>query len=287
MKLIRFGDLGRERPGLQLDNGKRKDLSEAVKDFDHAFFADAGIERLRAWLRDRDVSRLPDVNAGARMGAPIARPGKILAIGLNYRDHAAESGAQVPSEPILFSKAVTSFSGPNDPIQIPPDSVKTDYEIELGIVIGQTVRRLSDHTAARAAIAGVVLVNDVSERHWQLERGGQWDKGKGFDSFCPVGPWLVTLDEVDLNQARRLVTRVNGRKRQSSMTDQMIFSPDEIVRYVSQVMTLEAGDLICTGTPAGVGMGMKPPLYLAKGDVVELEIDGLGRQRQVCELVLD
>lgn len=283
MKLIRFGDRGHEKPGIQLDNGQRKDVSAVVRDYDRAFFEEGGLAALRSWLGQQDLARLPEVNAAARTGAPIARPGKILAIGLNYRDHAVESGMAVPAEPVLFMKAVTSFSGPNDPIRIPEASLKTDYEVELGLVIGRTIRGRIDEPAAAAAIAGLVLVNDVSERHWQLERGGQWDKGKGFDTFCPVGPWLVTSDEADPTVARKLVLRVNGRKRQSSTTAEMVFPPAAIVSYLSQVMTLEAGDLICTGTPAGVGQSLKPPQFLKAGDVVELEIEGLGRQRQVCE----
>ncbi len=282
MKLIRCGEPGHEKPGIQLDSGARKDVSALVREFNHAFFADGGVERLREQVAARGFLSLPDVNGSARTGPPIPRPGKIVAIGLNYRAHAAESGAKVPSEPIIFLKATTSFSGPNDSIVIPKGSTKTDYEVELGVVIGRTTRGLAAPADAVRHIAGYCVVNDVSERAFQLERGGQWDKGKGCDTFCPTGPWLVTPDEVGDPSSLKLVLHINGRKRQSSTTADMIFSPAFIVHYVSQFMTLEPGDLITTGTPSGVGMGLKPPEFLIDGDVVTLEIDKLGRQRQQC-----
>jgi 2,4-diketo-3-deoxy-L-fuconate hydrolase len=281
MKLIRCGEPGHEKPGIQLDNGARKDVSGLVRDFDQAFFADGGAERLRERIGG-GLLDLPPADGGARTAAPIPRPGKIVAVGLNYRDHAAESGVAVPGEPVLFLKATTSFSGPNDPIVIPRGSTKTDYEVELGVVIGRTARGLAGVADAAACIAGYCVVNDVSERAFQLERGGQWDKGKGCDTFCPVGPWLVTPDEVGDPAGLALKLRVNGQKRQASTTAEMVFAPAFLVHYISQFMTLEPGDLVTTGTPGGVGQGMKPPRFLGVGDVIELEIAKLGRQRQVC-----
>lgn len=282
MKLIRFGEPGHEKPGIQLDSGARKDVSSLVREYDAAFFAEGGCERLKEQVAARGFQQLPEVNGSARTGAPIPRPGKIVSIGLNYRDHAAESAQAVPSEPIVFLKAITSFSGPNDPLIIPRGSTRTDYEIELGVVIGRTARTLSAPAEALRHIAGYCVVNDVSERAFQFEPGGQWDKGKGCDTFCPTGPWLVTPDEVGDPSHLKLLLRVNGRKRQSASTADMLFSPAYVVHHVSQYMTLEAGDLITTGTPAGVGMSLKPPQYLVAGDVVELEIEKLGRQRQQC-----
>jgi len=282
MKLIRFGDHGREKAGIQLDSGARKDVSAIVPDWTGAALADGGIDRVRAAIDARGANALPDVNAAARTGSCVARPHKIIGIGLNYRDHAAESGMPIPTEPILFLKATSSFSGPNDQIIIPPGSTKADWEVELGLVIATTARHLASPADAAAHIAGYCVVNDVSERAHQLERGGQWTKGKSADSFTPVGPWLVTPDEAGdvANLTMRL--RVNGEKRQKGSTSTMIFDCATIVHYVSQFMTLEPGDVITTGTPPGVGHGMKPPQYLKAGDVVELEIERLGRQRQVC-----
>jgi len=253
-----------------------------VRDYNQAFFAEGGLERLREQVAARGFQQLPEVNGSARTGAPIPRPGKIIAIGLNFRAHAAESGAKVPSEPIVFSKATTSFNGPNDPIIIPKGSTKTDYEVELGVVISRTARNLASPTEALRHIAGYCVVNDVSERAFQMAAGGQWDKGKGCDTFCPTGPWLVTPDEVGDPSLLKMHLRVNGIKRQSSTTADMIFSPTVIVHHLSHYMTLEPGDLITTGTPSGVGMGMKPPQYLGDGDVIELDIEKLGRQRQQC-----
>lgn len=281
MKLIRFGDHGRERAGVQLDNGARKDVSAIVADWDGAALAGDAVERVRAALA-ADPRALPDVNAAARTGPCIARPHKIIGIGLNYRDHAAELGLPVPAEPIVFLIATSSFSGPNDRIVIPPGSTRTDWEIELGVVIGRTARHLPGPAAAAAHIAGYCVVNDVSERSHQFDRGGQWTKGKSADSFTPVGPWLVTPDEAGDVGDLAMRLRVNGEKRQKGSTATMIFDCATIVHYVSGFMTLEPGDLITTGTPPGAGMGMQPPQYLRPGDVVELEIERLGRQRQVC-----
>jgi 2-keto-4-pentenoate hydratase/2-oxohepta-3-ene-1,7-dioic acid hydratase in catechol pathway len=279
MKLIRFGEHGREKPGVQLDNGARKDVSAIVPDWNGATLAGDGVERVRAALA---AGGLPDVNAAARTGPCVARPHKIIGIGLNFRDHALEMGIPLPAEPILFLKATSSFSGPNDPIVIPRGSLKTDWEIELGIVIGREARYLDSPAESGSRIAGYCVVNDVSERSFQLERGGQWTKGKSADSFTPVGPWLVTPDEAGDVGALTMRLRVNGQKRQSGSTASMIFDPASIVHYASQFMTLEPGDVITTGSPPGVGQGMKPPRFLKPGDVVELEIERLGRQRQVC-----
>jgi 2-keto-4-pentenoate hydratase/2-oxohepta-3-ene-1,7-dioic acid hydratase in catechol pathway len=277
MKLVRFGETGRERPGLIGQDGAVRDLSSLVPDLGPESLSPEALERLRGV----DPAGLPPVPDGVRLGAPVARVGKIVAIGLNYRDHAEEAGLGVPTEPAIFLKAVTSISGPNDDIVIPPGSVKTDWEVELGIVIGTRARRVSEDEAM-GHVAGYLCVNDVSEREYQLERGGTWDKGKGCDSFAPLGPWLVTADEVPNPQALELWLNVNGVRRQSGSTAAMIAGVRKIVSYASGFMTLEPGDIIATGTPAGVGLGCKPPEYLKPGDVVELGITGLGAQRNVC-----
>ena len=226
---------------------------------------------------------LPDAPANVRLGAPVARPRNVFAIGLNYSDHAKETGAAIPSEPILFMKATGAVCGPHDPILIPRGSVKTDWEVELGLVIGRTARYLESKAAAREHVAGFCIADDVSERSFQIERGGQWSKGKSSDNFLPLGPWLVTADELPDPQALAMRLTVNGETRQAGNTATMIFDVWHIVHYLSQFLTLEAGDVVITGTPPGVGMAMKPPKFLAAGDVVELTIDGLGRQRCVCE----
>ncbi|MBA3685108.1 MAG: fumarylacetoacetate hydrolase family protein [Planctomycetes bacterium] len=281
MKLIRFGDKGSEKPGIQLDNGARKDVSGLVRDFDGDFFRSGGLAKLAGAVRDGGAG-LPNVNAAARTASCVPRPGKIIGIGLNYRDHAIESGLPIPEEPVVFMKATTSLSGPNDQVVIPKGSVKTDWEVELGMVIGADARYLGSVADAKAHIAGYCVINDVSERAFQIERGGQWDKGKSCDTFTPVGPWLVTADEVGDPQALKMRLRVNGEKRQSGSSSTMIFACDHIVWYLSQFMTLEAGDIITTGTPPGVGLGMKPPQYLKAGDIMDLEIEKLGSQRQHC-----
>jgi 2-keto-4-pentenoate hydratase/2-oxohepta-3-ene-1,7-dioic acid hydratase in catechol pathway len=281
MKLVRFGPRGQEKPGIRAADGRIKDVSAHVRDYDHAFFAADGLARLRDLAAD--AATLPDVSADARLGPPVARPRNVFAIGLNYSDHAKETGAAIPSEPILFMKATSAICGPHDPILIPRGSRKTDWEVELGLVIGRDARSLPSKEAARECVAGFCVANDVSERAFQLERGGQWSKGKSCDSFLPLGPWLVTADEVDDPQRLDLRLEVNGVSRQHGSTATMIFDVWQIVHYLSQFLTLEAGDVVITGTPPGVGMAMKPPVYLAAGDVVTLSIDGLGSQRSVCE----
>ncbi len=280
MKLVRFGPRGQERPGIVVADGAIKDCSTLVSDYDHAFFTAGGLDRLRAVA---DIRALPDVPAGVRLGAPVARPRNVFAIGLNYADHARETGAAIPAEPILFMKATTAVSGPHDPIRIPHGSTKTDWEVELGLVLGCDAYALGSPAEARGVVAGFVLANDVSERAFQLERGGQWSKGKSCPTFLPLGPWLVTSDEIGDPQSLGLWLDVNGRRRQTGSTATMIFDVWTIVHYVSQFIQLEAGDVIITGTPPGVGMARTPPEFLRPGDVVELGIDGLGRQRSVCE----
>jgi 2-keto-4-pentenoate hydratase/2-oxohepta-3-ene-1,7-dioic acid hydratase in catechol pathway len=279
MKLIQFGGIGNEKPGLCDSNGRRFDLSGYFSSYDSKFFAVDGLARLRAiWQQHGET--LPLVPENARWAAPIARPGKIVAIGLNYSDHAAEAGMPIPSEPILFLKASNTLSGPFDDVLIPRGSAKTDWEIELGVVIGAEARYLQSEAEAEACIAGYSLSHDVSEREFQLERGGQWTKGKSCDTFNPLGPWLATSDEIADPHALAMHLSVNGEPRQSGTTATMIFRVPFLIHYLSQFMTLEPGDLISTGTPPGVGLGMKPPKYLKAGDVVELSITGLGCQRQ-------
>jgi 2,4-didehydro-3-deoxy-L-rhamnonate hydrolase len=281
MKLIRFGAKEQEKPGLLVD-GKRRDASAWFHDWDAAFYAANGLQKLADKLSSTGAAELLEVPQGVRWAAPIARPGKIVCVGLNYSDHAKESGMDVPKEPVLFMKASNTMVGPNDDLLIPRGSTKTDWEVELGLVIGTEARYLESREQAELCIAGYCLSHDVSEREFQLERSGQWSKGKSCDTFNPLGPWLATRDEVPdaLNLNMRL--SVNGQIRQRGNTGTMVHGPAVLVRYISQFMTLEPGDLISTGTPPGVGLGMKPPTYLKAGDVVELEIDGLGKQRQVC-----
>jgi 2,4-didehydro-3-deoxy-L-rhamnonate hydrolase len=283
MKLLRVGPVGAEKPAALLADGEDQavDLSDVVDDFDEAFFGSAGIERIQPIVAERTEQRshlLP--LAGQRIGAPIARPHQILCIGLNYSDHAAETGQAVPSEPILFTKSPNTLIGPNDDVRIPRGATKPDWEVELGIVIGRRTSYLDSVEEARDAIAGWTLVNDVSERAFQMERGGQWSKGKSAETFNPAGPWLVTPDEIDDVRDLGMWLDVNGERRQTGSTSTMIFDPYFLVHHLSQFMVLEPGDLIDTGTPPGVGMGLKPPVWLQAGDVMELGIDGLGRQRQ-------
>jgi 2-keto-4-pentenoate hydratase/2-oxohepta-3-ene-1,7-dioic acid hydratase in catechol pathway len=278
MKLIRFGQPGAERPGIFVD-GVRKDVSAHVSDFDRAFFQSGGLDRLAQLV----TGTLPDVPEGARWAAPVARPGKVICIGLNYSDHAKESNMPIPAEPIVFQKGANTVVGPYDPILIPRRSEKTDWEVELGVVIGRDARYLESADVALDYVGGYCISHDVSERAFQLERGGQWTKGKSCDNFNPLGPWLSTADEVPDPQALSMELSVNGRRMQTGSTATMIFGVAYLVHYLSQFMTLEAGDLISTGTPPGVGLGMKPPTYLRRGDVVDLSIEGLGCQRQVCE----
>lgn len=281
MRLIRFGSIGNEKPGVIDSRGIRRDLSASFNDWDMKFFQDGGVGRV-AEILARDFAALPAVPESERWAAPVARPGKVICIGLNYSDHAAESNMPIPSEPIIFMKASNTVVGPFDEVQIPRGSEKTDWEVELGVVIGKQARYLASQDAAAQHIAGYCLTHDVSERSFQLERGGQWTKGKSCDTFNPLGPWLATSDEVPAVDALEMKLWVNGEQRQKGTTAKMIFNVRYLVHYLSQFMTLEAGDLISTGTPPGVGLGMKPPQYLKAGDIVELEIDGLGRQKQTC-----
>lgn len=280
MKLIKFGQQGSEKPGVILSNGTTIDVSAFTRDFDEAFFESSGLERLSAWL-EMNASNAPQVPAGIRLGAPLARPSKIICIGLNYSDHAKESGMAVPVEPIIFFKSTTALTGPNDGLMIPEGSEKTDWEVELAVVIGKTARSVSED-AAMDYVAGYVLHNDYSERAWQLERGGQWVKGKSADTFAPLGPWLATKEEIPDPHILRLWLKVNGEMKQDGTTANLIFKIPFLVSYLSRFMTLLPGDVISTGTPAGVGLGFNPPQYLRVGDTVELGIDGLGIQKQTA-----
>lgn len=280
MKLMRVGPAGQERPAVLVDQDRYVDVSDAVDDYDEQFFAGDGLSLLRAIAAERITAGRLTSLSGQRIGAPIARPHQILCIGLNYSDHAAETGQAVPDEPIVFNKAPNTLVGPNDPVRIPRGSTKTDWEVELGIVIGRRCSYLADEEEAAAAIAGYTLVNDVSERAFQLERGGQWVKGKSAETFNPCGPYLVTPDEIPNARDLGMWLDVNGERRQSGTTATMLFGPTFLVHYLSQFMVLEPGDLINTGTPPGVGMGFKPPIWLRPGDVMELGIVGLGTQRQ-------
>ncbi len=276
MKLLRYGPAGRERPGLLAADGSIRDLSGVVRDLSREWLSPEGLARLRSV----EVNTLPAISGHHRLGPPVLGVRKIVGVGLNYRDHARESGQPEPKEPVLFLKATSCLCGASDDIPLPPGSTKLDYEAELAVVIGSTARRVSVDRALDH-VAGYAVMNDVSEREWQLERGGQWDKGKNFDNFAPLGPWLVTADEVKDPQALRLWCEVNGERRQDSTTADMIFSIPELISYISGCMTLHAGDIITTGTPAGVGLGCKPqPRYLKAGDVVTLSVEGLGVQRQ-------
>jgi len=278
MKLTRFGDRGEEKPGLLLNDGTRVDVSAAVTDYNEEFFGTGGLERLRRWV-ENNSGDLRRVDSSVRLGAPICRPSKIVCIGLNYRDHAAETGQEVPTEPVIFFKATSSLSGPNDQVVIPLGSTKLDWEVELAFVIGREARYVAKRDALDH-IAGYVLHNDYSERAFQLERGGQWVKGKSADTFAPLGPFLATRDEIPDPGHLDLWLTVNGATRQKSNTEQMVFGVSDLVSYVSQFMTLLPGDVISTGTPPGVGLGMNPPAYLKPGDVVALGIQGLGESRQ-------
>jgi 2-keto-4-pentenoate hydratase/2-oxohepta-3-ene-1,7-dioic acid hydratase in catechol pathway len=277
MKLIRWGKNGKEKTGVIIDDIKY-DTSAFGEDYNEAFFENNGFERLATFLQVNE-GKLPVISDAERLGSPIARPSKILCIGLNYSKHAAESNMAIPSEPILFMKSTTSLSGPFDPIIIPKDSVKSDWEVELAFVIGKKASYVSE-ADAMDYVAGYVLHNDVSEREWQLERGGTWDKGKGCDTFAPLGPFLATRDEIPDPHNLRLWLKLNGKILQDSNTDDLIFNIPFLISYVSKFMTLLPGDVVSTGTPAGVGLGFNPPIYLKHGDVVELGIDGLGISKQ-------
>ncbi len=281
MKLIRFGPSGQEKPGLMLPDGRWIDASGFGSDYNEQFFGGDGLQRLAAWAAANAASA-PAVNPATRLGPCVARPSKIVCVGLNYADHARESGAEIPKEPILFFKSTSSLTGPNDPLIIPRGSQKTDWEVELAIVIGHQASYVSEADALKH-VAGYALHNDYSERAWQLERGGQWVKGKSCDTFAPLGPFLATQDEIRDPHALAMWLTVNGVKRQNSTTAQMIFRVPQLVSYISQFMSLLPGDVISTGTPPGVGLGLKPPVFLKAGDVVELGIEGLGQSRQVAQ----
>ncbi|MDN3588612.1 fumarylacetoacetate hydrolase family protein [Pedobacter aquatilis] len=276
MKLIRFGEPGSEKPGLIIED-KYYDVSSLVSDYNEDFFGGDGLEKLREAIK---TANLPEIDAKARLGAALARPSKIICVGLNYKDHAAETNAPIPAEPILFFKATSAIVGPNDDLIIPKNSKKTDWEVELAIVIGKKASYVSEENALEH-IAGYVLHNDYSEREFQLERNGQWVKGKSCDTFAPIGPFIATRDEITDVHNLRLWLTVNGKTLQDGNTSNLIFNVPFMVSYISQFMTLLPGDVITTGTPAGVGLGQKPePWYLKEGDVVELGIDGLGSSKQ-------
>jgi 2-keto-4-pentenoate hydratase/2-oxohepta-3-ene-1,7-dioic acid hydratase in catechol pathway len=275
MKLLRYGNPGKEKPGMLDADGKIRDLSGVVPDIGPAQLGAVGMAK----LRKVNPAKLPLVRGNPRYGCPVSGIGKFIAIGLNFADHAAESGVPIPKEPVVFMKATSCIQGPNDAVMLPRGSKKTDWEVELGVVIGTQARYVGKKDAL-AHVAGYCVINDVSEREFQLERGPQWDKGKGCDTFGPIGPWLVTPDEIDNVQRLDMWLDVNGKRMQTGNTRTMIFDVAKLVSYVSHFMTLNPGDVITTGTPPGVGLGMKPPTYLKKGDVVTLGIAGLGEQRQ-------
>jgi len=276
MKLVRYGNNGQEKPGLIDEEGKLRDLSVAIETIDQATLSPQGLNSLRSIAPDS----LPRVKGTPRLGVPFTGISKLVGVGLNYSDHAKEAGMPIPSEPILFMKATTCISGPSDPLLLPPGSVKTDWEVELAIVIGSVARHVPLEQALDH-VAGYCVANDVSEREYQLERGTQWDKGKGYDTFGPLGPWLVTRDEVPDPQDLHLWLELNGQRVQDGSTANMVFGCAELVSYISRFMTLLPGDVIVTGTPPGVGLGMKPPRFLQAGDSLRLGIDGLGVQEQV------
>lgn len=279
MKLLRYGPKGQEKPGLLDVQGQVRDLSGVIDDIGGATLLPENLARLRAL----DINSLPVVDgtpqAGLRLGACVGKVGKFICIGLNYSDHAAETGAEVPAEPVVFGKWTSAITGPDDDIEIPRDSVKTDWEVELGVVIGKGGRYISEADAL-SHVAGYCVINDVSEREFQLERGGTWDKGKGCDTFGPIGPWLVTADEVPDPQALHLWLEVDGHRYQNGSTSTMVFGVAHLVSYLSRFMSLQPGDVISTGTPPGVGLGQKPPVYLRAGQTIRLGIEGLGEQHQ-------
>ena len=280
MKLIRFGEKNKEKPGIQLDDDHRIDISSFINDYDENFFYKIGIEKLRNWL-NKNKEKCPIIDNNIRIGPPISRPSKIVCVGLNYAKHAAESGMDIPNEPVLFFKSSSAITGPYDPIIIPKNSSKTDWEVELAIVIGRKASYVSKEDALNY-IAGYVLHNDVSEREFQIERSGQWVKGKSCDSFAPIGPFIATADEIENPNNLNLWLKVNGEEMQNSNTSDFIFNIEEVVSYISQFMTLLPGDIISTGTPFGVGLGLNPPKYLKEGDEVELGVEGLGISKQKC-----
>ncbi len=278
MRLIRHGLKGEERPGIEL-NGERYDCSNHFEDYNRDFFQNDGLSKLQNLISESG-DKLEKIDESVRWGSPVARPGMIMCVGLNYSDHAIEAGMEIPTEPILFMKATNTLSGPFDDVPLPKDSIKTDWEVELGIVIGEDATYLEDKAAGEKAIVGYCVINDLSERAFQLERGGQWVKGKSCPGFSPVGPYLITKDEIADVLDLTMTLSVNDQLMQDGSSKTMIFDPAFVVHYISQYMTLEAGDIISTGTPPGVGLGMTPPLYLKKGDKMSLEISGLGKQGQ-------
>ncbi len=280
MRLIRFGEKGNEEPGVQLEDGTRLDVSAFAQDYNEDFFGGDGIERLRIWLNTNDKI-CPRVSETARLGAPLCRPSKIVCIGLNYAKHAQEAGMKIPKEPVLFFKATSAIVGPNDDVVIPRGSTKTDWEVELAVVIGKKASYVSEANALDH-VAGYVLHNDYSEREFQIEREGQWVKGKSCDTFAPLGPFIATSDEIENPHDLNLWLSVNGEQLQNSNTSDFVFNIPESISYISKFMTLLPGDIISTGTPFGVGLGFNPPRYLKPGDVVELGIDGLGTSKQVA-----
>lgn len=279
MKLIRFGEAGNEKPGVCI-NQEYFDVSGFVNDYDETFFATDGVANLAAIIEQNKIA-LPKIASDVRLGAPVARPSKIICIGLNYADHAKETNATPPTEPVIFMKATSAICGPFDDVVIPKNSDKTDWEVELAVIIGKKASYVSEADAMNY-VAGYCLHNDISERAFQLERGGTWDKGKGCDTFAPLGPWFVTKDEIADVDNLKLWLKVNGKQMQNGTTANLIFNVPFVVAYVSQFMTLLPGDIISTGTPAGVGLGFNPPVYLQPGDVMELGIDGLGESKQIC-----
>jgi len=281
MKLIRFGEVGKEKPGVQLENGTRLDVSAFGRDYNEDFFGTDGIDELSKWLSKNENS-CPVVGDSVRLGAPLVRPSKIVCVGLNYAKHAEETGMALPTEPILFFKATSALVGPNDDLIIPKGSEKTDWEVELGVVIGKKASYVSKEEALEH-VAGYVLHNDYSERAFQIERAGQWVKGKSCDTFAPVGPFIATKDEIRDPNNLHLWLKLNGEMLQDSSTSDFVFNVQEVVSYISQFMTLLPGDIISTGTPFGVGMGFVPPKYLKPGDVVELGIEGLGSSKQTAK----
>lgn len=277
MKLLRYGKPGFEKPGILDNEGNIRDLSSIISDVDGANISDESIQK----IKDIELASLPLVNESERIGPCVGKVGKFICIGLNYADHAAEAGMPVPSEPVVFNKWTSAIVGPNDNVEIPKGSTKTDWEVELGVVIGKSGRYISEEDAMNH-VAGYCVINDVSEREWQLERGGSWDKGKGFDTFGPIGPWLVTRDEIKDPHNLNLWLEVDGTKYQDGNTNTLIFNIPQIISYLSKCMSLQAGDIISTGTPPGVGMGIKPaPVFLKPGQTMKLGIEGLGVQQQI------
>ncbi|MDA9593762.1 fumarylacetoacetate hydrolase family protein [Flavobacteriaceae bacterium] len=281
MKLIRFGEINKEKPGVILPDGTKIDVSKFVNDYDEQFFGNQGIEKLNKWL-EKNHDSCPVIDNDNRLGSPLFRPSKIVCVGLNYAKHAKESGMDVPEEPVLFFKASSAIIGPYDSITIPKGSEKSDWEVELAVVIGNKASYVSEKDAL-SHVAGYVLHNDVSERSYQLERSGQWVKGKSCDTFAPIGPFIATPDEIGDPNNLNLWLKLNGEEMQNSNTSDFIFNIQQVVSYISQFMTLLPGDIISTGTPFGVGLGLNPPRYLKEGDVIELGIDGLGISKQTCK----